>query len=81
MVAYWREFEGIGNLNDESILRLYDNIRSQVEAERDLRHELMTGDAVKKRASALRKEIIRRRLRSAPWHRCRERHEHNNEDC
>jgi hypothetical protein len=66
MVAYWREFVGIANLNDESILQLYDNIRSQVKAERDLRHELMTGDSVKWRASALREEITRRRLQHTP---------------
>jgi len=57
---------GIADLNDQSILRFYDNIRSQVEAERGLRHKLMTGDAVKQRASALRDEITRRRLQYAP---------------
>ena len=61
----------IASLNDESILRLYDNIRSQVEADRGLRHKSMTGDAVKQRASALRDEITRRRLQHTPieWHR------------
>jgi hypothetical protein len=49
---------GIASLNDESFLRLYDNIRSQVEADRRFRHKFMTGDAVKERASALRDEII-----------------------
>jgi hypothetical protein len=57
---------GIANLNDESILRFYDNIRSQVEADGGLRHKLMTGDAVKQRASALREEITKRRLQHAP---------------
>jgi hypothetical protein len=61
----------IASLNDESILRLYDNIRSQVEADRGFRHKFMTGDAVKQRASALREEITRRRLQHTPieWHR------------
>ncbi|MEI9925981.1 MAG: hypothetical protein WDN50_23555 [Bradyrhizobium sp.] len=54
------------NLNDESILRFYDNIRSQVEAERGLRYKLMTSDTVKQRATALREEITRRRLRHTP---------------
>jgi hypothetical protein len=57
---------GIANLNDESILRFYDNIRSQVEADRGLRYKLMTGDAVKQRASALREEMTRRRLQHTP---------------
>jgi hypothetical protein len=57
---------GFANLNDESILRFYDDIRSHVEAERGLRHKLMTSDTVKQRASALRDEITRRRLQHTP---------------
>jgi hypothetical protein len=57
---------GIADLNDESILRFYNNIRSQVEADRYSRHKFMTGDAVKQRASALGEEIIRRRLQYSP---------------
>ena len=57
---------GIANLNDESILRFYNNIRNQVEAERGLRHKLMTNDTVKQRAVALREEITRRRLQHTP---------------
>lgn len=61
----------IASLNDESILRLYDNIRGQVDADRGFRHKFMTGDAVKLRAAALRDEITRRRLQYTPieWHR------------
>jgi hypothetical protein len=57
---------GFADLNDESILRFYENIRCQVEAERGLRHKLMTSDTVKQRASALREEITRRRLQHTP---------------
>jgi hypothetical protein len=57
---------GIADLTDQSILQFYDNIRSQVEAERGLPHKLMTSDAVKQRATALREEITRRRLQCAP---------------
>ena len=57
---------GIADLTDQSILHFYDNICSQVEAERGLPHKLMTSDAVKQRATALREEITRRRLQRAP---------------
>jgi hypothetical protein len=62
---------GIASLNDESILRLYNNIRRQVEADEGFRHKFMTGETVKQRASALRDEITRRRLQHTPirWHR------------
>jgi hypothetical protein len=51
---------------DESILRLYDNIRIQVEAERGLRYKFMASETVKQRATALREEITRRRLHHTP---------------
>jgi hypothetical protein len=57
---------GMSDLNDQSILHFYNHIRSQVEAERGLPHRLMTSEAVKQRASALREEITRRRLQCAP---------------
>jgi len=53
-------------LSDESILRFYDNIRIQVEADRGLRYKLMASETVKQRATALREEITRRRLRHTP---------------
>jgi hypothetical protein len=56
----------IENLKDESILRLYDNIRIQVEADRGLRYKFMASETVKQRASALREEITRRRLQHTP---------------
>jgi hypothetical protein len=57
---------GFSQFNDESILRLYDNIRIQVEAERGLRYKFMSSETVKQRASALREEITRRRLQHTP---------------
>jgi hypothetical protein len=53
-------------LSDESILRFYDNIRIQVEADRRLRYKLMASETVKHRATALREEITRRRLQHTP---------------
>lgn len=53
-------------LNDESVLRFYDNIRIQVEADRGLRYKLMASETVKQRATALREEITRRRLQHTP---------------
>jgi len=57
---------GIRDLNDESILRLYDNICSQVDADRGSKHKFTTGDPVKHYATALREEMINRRLQHAP---------------
>jgi hypothetical protein len=57
---------GFSQFKDESILRLYDNIRIQVEAERVLRYKFMASETVKQRATALREEITRRRLRHTP---------------
>jgi hypothetical protein len=53
---------GFADLNDESILCLYDNIRRQVDAERALPYRFMTGPAVRQRATALLEELIKRRL-------------------
>jgi hypothetical protein len=61
---------GFSQFKDGSILRLYDNIRIQVEADRGFRHKFMSGDAVKQRASALLEEITKRELQHKPieWH-------------
>jgi hypothetical protein len=56
----------IENLRDENLLRFYDGIREQVEADRNVRHKFMTGASVKQYAAALREEIIKRRLHHAP---------------
>jgi hypothetical protein len=57
---------GLADLNDQTILHFYNHIRSQVDAERSLPFKLMTSDAVKQRASALRDEITRRHLKCVP---------------
>lgn len=57
---------GMADLDDESLLHFYNHIRDEVRLDRDLSYKLMTNDAVKQRASALREEIIRRRLQFAP---------------
>ena len=56
----------VSDLSDESLLRYYDNIRTQVEAERGNQHKFMTADSVKEYAESLRTEIFKRRLRCAP---------------
>jgi hypothetical protein len=62
---------GFVHLKDESVLLLYDNIRSQVDAERWLARKFMTGKSVKQHAADLREELVRRRLEHTPieWHR------------
>jgi hypothetical protein len=57
---------GLEDLKDENILRFYENIRVQVEAERTLRHKFMTGNSVKQYATALREELTRRQLQHTP---------------
>jgi hypothetical protein len=57
---------GFVHLKDESILCLYENIRSQVDAERGLTRKFMTGKSVKQHAADLREEQVRRRLQHNP---------------
>ena len=57
---------GIANLSDESILRLYNSVRRQVQADRGLRYKFMAGDAVKQYAAELLEEITRRQLQNTP---------------
>jgi len=40
-------FVSASDLSDESLLRYYDAIRKQVEADRDSKHKLVGGDAIK----------------------------------
>jgi hypothetical protein len=56
----------IVDLDDESLLLYYNHLRREVEAERVLPFKLVTNDVVRKRASALREEIIRRQLQCPP---------------
>jgi hypothetical protein len=43
-------------------LRLYDNIRNQVDAECGSKHKFATGPTVKQYATTLREEMVKRRL-------------------
>jgi hypothetical protein len=54
------------DLSDESLLRYYDNIRRQVEAERDNEHKFMTSNSIKEYAESLRVELDKRRLSHTP---------------
>ena len=60
----------VAHLKDETILRFYENIRTQVEAERKLPHKFMPCDSVKQYAAALREELTSRRVQHNPidWH-------------
>ncbi len=58
-------------LSRESLLTLYESIRKEVEADRELlrsghRHFLTSGDVVRKYALSLREEMDRRRLNYSP---------------
>jgi hypothetical protein len=54
------------DLSDESLLRYYDSIRRQVEAERDNKHKFMTSNSIKEYAESLRVELGKRRLSHTP---------------
>lgn len=58
---------GFDHLTDQSILRLYEGIRHQVEADKALGNKYrLVGDAAKQRAGLLREELLRRGLKFAP---------------
>jgi hypothetical protein len=54
------------DLSDESLLRYYDSIRKQVEADKGNKHKFMTSDAIKAHAESLRLEFDKRRLPHVP---------------
>jgi hypothetical protein len=54
------------DLSDESLLRYYDSIRKQVEADKGSKHKLLTSDAIKEYAESLRLELYKRRLPHTP---------------
>jgi hypothetical protein len=56
----------IENLRDENLLRFYDNIREQVEADKRHKHNFLAGHSVKEYAEALRGEMTKRRLQHTP---------------
>jgi hypothetical protein len=58
-------------LSDESLLRFYDSVRKEVEADRASRlrgllHSFANGDGVKKYAAGLRAEMERRHMNFSP---------------
>ena len=56
----------IENLRDENLLRFYDSIREQVEADKPSKYKFVAGHSVKEYAEALRDEMTKRRLQHAP---------------
>ena len=57
---------GITNLTDESILRLYDGVRNQVDADLGSKYKFAMASSVKQYATNLREELTRRRLQHTP---------------
>lgn len=59
--------ESLEHLSDQSILRLYEGIRHQVEADKALGDKYrLVGHAARERADRLREEILRRALKFSP---------------
>jgi hypothetical protein len=56
----------IENLRDENLLRFYDSIREQVEADKRSKHKFAASRSVKEYAEALRGEMTKRRLQHMP---------------
>ena len=56
----------VENMPDERLIRFYDNIRQQVEADRPHNHKLTSGPTVRQYAEQLRGELTRRRLKHTP---------------
>jgi hypothetical protein len=61
-----KSFVSASDLSDESLLRYYDDIRKQVDADRGNKHKFMTSDTIKAYAESLRLELYERRLSHAP---------------
>jgi hypothetical protein len=61
----------IEKLRDESILRFYDGIRREAEADRRGKYKFASSRSVKEYAEALRGEMTKRRLQHTPieWER------------
>ena len=62
----WERVVGIANLTDESILRFYDSIRIQVDADHGSKYKFAMASSVKQYATNLREELTRRRLQHTP---------------
>jgi hypothetical protein len=60
------------NSKDDTLLRFYENVRDQVQADSQFGGKYrFAGDGVKQYAEELREEMERRRLRYSPIHRHR----------
>jgi hypothetical protein len=57
---------GVENMPDDRLIRFYDNIRQQVDADRPHAHKLTSGPTVRQYAEQLRSELVRRRLKHTP---------------
>jgi len=53
-------------LSDESVVRYYESIRQQAEADRSNKHHFTASPTVRGRAEKLREEMTRRRLQHSP---------------
>ena len=65
-------FMNFANSKDETLLRFYQNVRDQVQADSQFGGKYrFAGDGVKQYADKLRDEMERRRLQFSPidWHR------------
>ena len=51
------------NSQDKTLLHFYENVRSQVEADKSAGRYYLAGESVKQYADGLREEMERRRLR------------------
>jgi hypothetical protein len=54
------------NLRDENLLRLYDNVRTQVEIDSRSKYKFAGGPSLREYAEALRGEMTKRRLQHDP---------------
>ena len=59
--------DDFAHLSDQSVLRLYESIRHQVEADKALGTKYrLVGRAARDRAEKLREELVRREMRFTP---------------
>lgn len=54
------------NLSDESVVRYYEGIRQQADADRSNKHHFTSSQGVRERAEQLRDELMRRKLQHSP---------------
>ncbi len=53
-------------LSDDSVMRYYESIRQQADADRAHKHHFTASPTVRQRAEQLHDEIIRRKLQHSP---------------